>query len=150
MAAPKTLAPFSGTWVMDEKRSKLITPIRGVSKAIIVYDGKTWKYVHSHQESADDEPEQWQQTLVVNSPKFNTTQGVDITFHSRILRQGDSMLLEEHGETLHGQKTRNTVKYTLEDNGNTLIENETSVGPLGPQHNTYVLVREFSTPQAGQ
>jgi hypothetical protein len=146
----KELPPFSGTWILDNKRSKLIQHIGGESKAIIAYDGKTWHYVHSHQDSPDEEPEQWQTTMVVDSPKYNTVQGADITFHSRIARVGNAMVLYEHGETLHGQKTTNTVRYTLENGGNTLIETETSVGPLGPEHNIYVLNRYGAAPAAAQ
>ena len=40
----------------------------------------------------------------------------------------------------------NTVRYTLENGGNTLIETETSVGPLGPEHNIYVLNRYGAVP----
>ena len=145
--AAAKLPPFSGTWILNSQRSKLIQRISGESKAIIQYDGKSWHYIHSHQESPNEEPEQWQITLVVDSPQYKTVQGVDITFHSRIARQGNALLLTENGETLHGQKIHNTVRYTLDNDGNTLTETETSVGPLGPQRNIYVLEREGS-PQA--
>lgn len=138
------LPPFSGTWVLDNKRSQLGQRIDGESKAIIDYDGKTWVYIHSHQASPADLPDQWQTTLVVNSPKYNTVEGTDIVFHSRIARQGDVMLLSGYGVTVRGQKTRNSVRYTLQDDGNTLIESETTVNMLGPQHNLYVLHREGS------
>ncbi len=140
-----TLPPFSGTWVLDTKRSQLSQQIRGESKAIIDYDGKTWHYVHSHQVTAEEEPDQWQTTLVVNSPRYNITQTEEIVFHARIVRQGNAMVFSEYGVTLHGQKMRNTVRYTLEDDGNTMIQSETTLSPLGPQHNLYVLHREGVT-----
>ena len=31
------------------------------------------------------------------------------------------MVFSEYGVTLHGQKMRNTVRHTLEDDGNTMI-----------------------------
>ena len=142
------LPPFSGTWILDPARSQLSQRISGESKAIIDYDGKTWHYVHSHQQSPDELPDQWQTTLVVNSPKFNTTQTEEIVFHSRMIRAGNALVFSEYGVTMRGQKMRNTVRYTLEDDGNTLIEAETTVSPLGPQHNLYVLQREGTAPPA--
>lgn len=139
--SPKTLPPFSGTWILNTKRSKLTHAIPGESKAVIQYDGKTWHYIHAHQESPNDEPEAWQVTLVVNSPKLHVEQGEEITFRSRIRPQGNAMVLEEWGVTGHGQKIHNTVRYTLEDGGNTLVQTEVSVGPLGPERNVYVLER---------
>ena len=140
--APAKVPPFSGTWILDTKRSQLIQRINGESKAIIDYDGKTWHYVHSHQVSAEEEPDQWQTTLVVDSPTYKTTQTEEIVFHSRMIRQGNALVFSEYGRTMRGQKMRNTVRYTLEDDGNTLIQSETTVSPLGPQHNLYVLHRE--------
>jgi hypothetical protein len=147
--APAKLPAFSGTWILDTRRSKLSQSISGESKAIIEYDGKTWHYIHSHQETPAEEPDQWQTTLVVDSPKYNTVDGTDIVFHSRITRQGSAMVLLGYGVTVRGQKTRNTVRYTLEDDGNTLIESETNTNLLGPEHNLYVLHREGS-PQAAK
>ncbi|WP_263410101.1 hypothetical protein [Terriglobus tenax] len=141
----KALPPFSGTWMLNPKRSKLARPIEGESKAVIQYDGKSWHYIHSHQENINAEPEAWQVTMPVNSPKLHVEPGEEITFRSRIRQQGNAMLLEEWGTTGHGQKIHNTVRYTLEDNNNTLVQTEVSVGPLGPVRNVYVLERVDET-----
>jgi len=144
-AATKTLPPFSGTWMLNPQRSKLTRRIEGESKAVIQYDGKTWHYIHSHQETPNDEPDAWQVTLEVNSPKLHVEPGDEVTFRSRIRQQGNAMLLEEWGTTGHGQKIHNTVRYTLEDSNNTLVQTEVSVGPLGPVRNVYVLERVRTT-----
>lgn len=144
--ATAKVPPFAGTWLMNNQRSKLMNPIRGESRATIEYDGKTWHYIHSHLESPDDLPEEWQTTLIVDSPKFKTVLSEDIVFHERLIRQGDSLLLIERGETVNGQRFHSTVHYTLTDNGNTLIEAETLYGPLGPERNLYVLERQ---PESG-
>ena len=143
--AAKALLPFSGTWILNPHRSKLTRSIEGESKAVIQYDGKTWHYIHSHQETPNDEPEAWQMTLDVNSSKLHVEPGDEVTFRSRIRQQGNAMLLEEWGTTGHGQKIHNTVRYTLEDNNNTLVQTEVSVGPLGPVRNVYVLERVRTT-----
>ena len=120
----------------------------GENRAIIQYDGKTWHYIHTHQAEDEEKPDAWQTTLVVDSPTPHVVQGEDITFRSRIQRIGNAMLLTETGITLNGQKTANTVRYTLEDGGKTLVETETAVGPLGKQLNIYVLEREGPEPEA--
>jgi hypothetical protein len=145
-SASTTLPAFSGTWVLNPARSKVVQRSNGESRAVIQYDGKTWHYIHTHQAEEDEKPDAWQTTLVVDSPTPHVVQGEDITFRSRIQRVGNAMLLTETGVTLNGQKTANTVRYTLEDGGKTLIETETAVGPLGKQVNIYVLEREGEVP----
>lgn len=128
---------------MNPQRSKVVEHIRGLNTAVILYDGKTWTYIHRHQESEDEEPEAWQATYVVNSPTMHVAESAgDITFRSRIQSVGKTMLMTEVGTTLNHQQVHTTIKYELQDGGNTLIETETSVGPLGPQKNIYVLERE--------
>jgi hypothetical protein len=141
--ATAELQPFAGRWVMNNKKSKIVDRIQGVSSAVIIYDGKTWTYIHRHQASEDEEPEAWQATYTVNSPTMHVAESAgDITFRSRIARVGKTMVMTEVGTTLHNQQVHTTIKYELQDDGNTLVETEKSVGPLGPQTNIYVLERE--------
>ncbi len=146
-AADAPLPKFSGTWILNPTRSKLIQRATGESRAIIQYDGKTWHYIHTHQSEDEEKPDEWQTTMEVGSTKMHTSTGDDITFQSRMVREGSALVMQETGVTANGQKVRNTVRYTLEDNGNTLVETETSVGPLGPQKNIYVLEREGTRPK---
>jgi hypothetical protein len=141
-AVSTALPPFSGSWVLDPTRSVIAEPISGRSTAVIAYDGITWRYTHRHQSGPESQPEAWQITLTVGSPGFQTQAGEEITFRSRIQRRGNGLVLEQYGVTPRGQKIHNTTRYTLSDDGNTLTEVETSVGPLGPVKNTYVLVRD--------
>jgi hypothetical protein len=141
--ASPALPPFAGHWVLNLKRSKLMEPVKGLNTAVIVYDGKSWTYIHRHQDNPDDDPSAWQATYIVNSPTPHVSDnGADITFRSRLQRQGNVMLMTETGTTLNHQQVHTTIRYSLEDGGNTLVETETSVGPLGPQKNIYVLERE--------
>ena len=109
---------------------------------MISYDGKTWRYTHRHQSSPDEQPDAWQITLVVDSPKYQVQRGEEIAFRSRIYRRGKGLVLDQYGVTPRGQKFHNTTRYSLSDDGNTLTETEVSVGPLGPEKNTYVLKRD--------
>jgi hypothetical protein len=141
-AAPQSVPPFSGSWVYDPKRSVVTNRIPGRSSAVIDYDGKTWRYTHRHQSSPDVQPEAWQIALTVDSPKYQVQRGEEITFRTRIHRQGRDLLLEQYGVTSRGEKMRNSTRYALSDDGKTLTETETSVSRLGPVKNKYVLVRE--------
>lgn len=138
----KTVPPFTGNWVLDSKRSVTVDRISGRSTAVISYDGNMWRYTHRHQSSPDEQPEAWQISLVVDSPRYQVQRGEEIAFRSRIYRRGRGLVLEQYGVTPRGQKIHNTTRYTLSDNGNTLTETEISVGPLGPEKNTYVLERD--------
>jgi hypothetical protein len=144
-AAKATLPPFSGTWTLNLKRSKIEgdKPI-GVNQAVIEYDGKTWHYIHTHRNRYDQLSDTWQVTLVVGSPVYHVEQEEPLTFRSRIFRQGDAMVMLEHVKTDRGQRTTNMFRYTLEDGGNTLVEVDKVKGPLGTETNRYVLEREGS------
>jgi hypothetical protein len=149
-AASQSMPRFSGSWVYDPKRSVVTNRIPGRSSAVIDYDGKTWRYTHRHQSSPDVQPEAWQITLAVDSPKYQVQRGEEITFRTRIHRQGRDLLLEQYGVTSRGEKMRNSTRYALSDDGNTLTETETSVSRLGPVKNKYVLVREGDPSVADQ
>jgi len=141
-AVPKVIPPFSGSWIYDPKQSVVTNRISGVSSAVISYDGKTWQYTHRHQASPDEQPDAWQITLAVDSPKYQLERGEELAFRSRISRQGKGLLLDQLGATPRGERFHNTTRYTLSDDGNTLTETEISVSRLGKTTNKYVLVRE--------
>ena len=48
-----------------------------------------------------------------------------------MFRDGDSLALAEDITASDGQKAKSTVRYSLEDNGNTLIEVEKEETPAG-------------------
>ena len=143
-ATTQKLPPFSGTWLLNLKRSKIETDRpSGTSRAVIQYDGKTWHYIHIHwNNNYEQQEDQWQVTMTVGSPAFHVEREEPLTFRSRIYRQGDAMVLLEYIKTDKGQRTTTTVHYTLEDDGNTLIEEEKSKGPLGSTTNRWVLERQ--------
>jgi hypothetical protein len=137
------LPPFSGTWILNLKHSRIEGDRpAGTSKAIIQYDGKNWRYIHMHIDDDDQIPQSWETRLVVGSPVFHVEHERPLTFRSRIARQGDALVMTEYVRTDRGQQTSNTVRYTLEDDGNTLIELEQQKGPLGTETNRWVLERQ--------
>jgi hypothetical protein len=142
-ATGQKLPPFSGTWLLNMQRSKIEGDRpNGKSRAVIQYDGKTWHYIHIKWNGYDQQEDAWQVTLVVGSPVFHVEKEEPLTFRSRIYRQGDSLVMLEYVKTDKGQTATTTIHYTLEDNGNTLVEEEKSKGPLGLQTNRWVLERQ--------
>jgi hypothetical protein len=57
-------------------------------------------------------------------------------------RDGDALVLAEDITASDGQKAKNTVRYTLKDNGNTMIESEKEETPAGNETNRWVLERK--------
>lgn len=136
--------PFSGTWILNMQRSKVEAahpPISG--EAVILYDGKTWHFKRTHR-NATGKVDRWSIDLVVGSPKLHVEKDGPLVFHSRIYRDGDGLVLAEDITASDGQKAKNTVRYTLEHDGNTLIESEKEEAPAGNETNRWVLDREYS------
>ena len=146
------LPRFSGTWILDHEHTYLQRDRipGGESRAVIEYDGKTWHYVHTHLEGGDTLPDSWQIRMVVDSPKLHTERVEGVTFHSRIRRVGETLVMSENGTDPNHQHVYNTVTYFLQNDGNTLIQEERSKGPLGTVVNHWVLQRAGmgSTPAA--
>ena len=136
------LPPFSGTWVLNMQRSKVEAahpPASG--EAVILYDGKTWHFKRTHK-SAAGKVDVWSIDLVVGSPEFHVEKDGPLVFLSRMFRDGDSLVLTEDITASDGQKAKNTVRYSLEDHGNTLIEDEKEETPAGNETNRWILERK--------
>ncbi len=136
------IPPFSGTWILNMQRSKVEAahpPVSG--EAVILYDGKTWRFKRTHK-SATGKLDTWSIDLVVGSRKFHVEKDGPLVFHSRMYRDGDALVLAEDITASDGQKAKNTVRYTLEEDGNTLIESEKEETPAGNETNRWVLERK--------
>ena len=81
--------------------------------------------------------------MIVGSPVFHVEKHEPLTFRSRIYRQGDSLVMLEYIKDDKGQTVTTTIHYTLEEEGNTLIEEEKSKGPLGVTTSRWVLERQI-------
>jgi hypothetical protein len=152
-SAKRPPAPFSGTWALDLQRSTIQGQRpTGSSRAVIEYDGRTWRYRHIHSNSYDQVSDAWDTTLTVGAKTLHVAREEPLTFRSRIYlekngsgknaTQGDTLVLQEFVRTDRGGAARNTVRYSLEDGGNTLIETEKSVGAMGTEINRWILRRQ--------
>jgi len=140
---PKTIPPFTGTWTLDLHRStfegKAHPPI--AAEVVIRYDGTHWHRWRSHT-APDGKVDAHAVDLIVDSPKPLVIKDGPITFYSRITHDGDALVLKEDIVANTGEKATNTVRYTLEDNGKTLVEFEQEVTPEGNETNRWVSTRK--------
>jgi hypothetical protein len=114
-------------------------PVSG--EAVIRYDGQTWHFKRTHRNDAG-KVDVWSIDLVVGSPKFHVEKDGPYVFRSRMFRDGDSLVLAENITASNGQKGKNTVRYSLEDNGNTLIADEKEETPAGNETNRWIFERK--------
>jgi hypothetical protein len=129
--AEKLPPPFSGTWVLKMQRSKVEAAHPPVSsEAIIRYDGKTWHFKRTHRYDSG-RVDVWSIDLVVGSSKFQVEKDGPYVFRSRMYRDGDALVLAQDITASDGQKAKNTVRYSIEDKGNTLIEMKRKRRPQG-------------------
>ena len=80
--------------------------------------------------------------LIVDSPKPLVVKNGPVTFYSRITRDGNALILKQDIVADTGEKATNTVRYTLEDSGKTLVEFEQEVTPEGNETNRWVSTRK--------
>jgi len=110
-------------------------------EAVIRYDGKTWHFKRTRRNDAD-KVSVWSIDLVVGSPKIEVQKDGPYIFYSRIVRDGQALVLAQDITASDGSKGKNTVRYSLEDNGNTLIADEKEETPVGNETNHWVFERK--------
>jgi hypothetical protein len=142
-AQNKTVPPFTGTWTLDLHRTTFVgkphPPI--AAKVIIRYDGTHWYRWRSHT-GPDGKVDAHSMKLIVDSAKPLVVKDGPVTFYSYIRRDGDALVLNQDIVANTGEKATNTVRYTLEDSGNTLVEFEQEVTPAGNETNRWVSTRK--------
>jgi hypothetical protein len=142
-AQNKPVPPFTGTWTLDLHRStfdgKAHPPI--AAEVVIRYDGTHWHRWRSHT-GPDGKVDAHAVDLIVDSPKPLIVKDGPVTFFSRITHDGNALVLKEDIVADTGEKATNTVRYTLEDNGKTLIEFEQEITPEGNETNRWVSTRK--------
>jgi hypothetical protein len=142
-AQNKTIPPFTGTWTLDLQRStfegKAHPPI--AAEVVIRYDGTHWHRWRSHT-APDGKVDAHAIDLIVDAPEPQVVKDGPVTIYSRITRDGNALILHQDIVVNTGEKATNTVRYTLEDNGKTLVEFEQEVTPDGNETNRWVSTRK--------
>jgi hypothetical protein len=142
-AQTKPIPPFTGTWTLDLHRStfdgKAHPPI--AAEVVINYDGTHWHRWRSHT-APDGKVDAHAMDLIVDAPAPQVVKNGPATTYSRITRDGNALVLHQDLVADTGEKATNTVRYTLEDNNQTLIEFEQEVTPEGNETNRWVSTRK--------
>ena len=142
-AQNKSVPPFTGTWILDLHRTTFVgKPHPPIAATVdIRYDGTHWHRWRSHT-APDGKVDTHSIDLIVDSPKPLITRDGPVTTYSYIHHDGDALVLKQEFVANTGEKATNTVRYTLEDAGNTLIEFEQEVTPEGNETNRWVSTRK--------
>ena len=142
-AQTKPVPPFSGTWKLDLQRTAFIgkphPPIAG--SVVIRYDGTHWYRWRSHTTS-DGTVDKNSTRLIADSPKPVITREGPLTFYSRLKHDGEALVLTQDIVANTGERATNTVRYSLADHGNTLVEDEQEITPAGNETNHWVSTRQ--------
>jgi hypothetical protein len=145
MLSPQTTAvpPFTGTWKLDIHRTTFIgKPHPPIAATVVIrYDGAHWYRWRSHT-AATGSVDSSSMRLVVGSPKPQVTKAGPLTVYSRLKRDGEALVLSQEFIANTGERATNTVRYSLADHGNTLIEDEREVSPAGNETNHWVSTRQ--------
>jgi len=137
----QTPSPFSGTWKLNPSKSKLQTPQPpSTSTVIITFNGTHWHYQRTHEYSAR-KPETFSIDLDVNAPQPHIEKDAPFTFSSRLTREGATLVLHEDITASNGQKATSTIRYTLANNAQTLVELEHKQTPSHDELNRWVFDR---------
>ena len=139
----KTIPPFTGTWTLDLRRTTFVgkahPPI--AAEVVIRYDGTHWHRWRSHT-AADGKVDKQSMDIIVDSPKPLVKKEGPVTVYSRMTHDGNALVLEENFVADTGEKATNTVRYTLEDSGKTLIEFEQETAQGETETNRWVSTRK--------
>jgi hypothetical protein len=142
-AQTNKLPAFTGSWTLDIHRctfeGKPHPPIAAAT--VIRYDGTHWHRSVSHT-SADGKVDAHVIDLIVDSPKPRIEKDGPLTFYSKIRHDGDALILMQNIVANTGEKATNSVRYTLEEHGNVLIESEQEITPAGNETNRWVSTRK--------
>jgi hypothetical protein len=139
----KAVPPFAGTWILDLHRTTFVgKPHPPIAATVVIrYDGTHWHRWRSHT-APDGKVDVHSMDLIVDSAKPLVVKSGPVTFYSYIRHDGDALVLKEDIVANTGEKATNTVRYTLEDSGNTLVEFEQEVTPAGNETNRWVSTRK--------
>lgn len=79
--------------------------------------------------------------MVVDSREDRIARDPPLTIRARVTREGDVIILTEEYTADTGEKASNNVRYSVTNDGSTLVEDEREVTPDGNEHNVWILKR---------
>ena len=132
---------FTGAWKLNLAKSKLETPNPPTASTVtITFNGAHWHYQRTHEYSAR-KPETFSTDLDLNAPRPRIEKDGPLTFASKLIREGATLVLHEDITATNGQQATNTIRYTLTNNAKTLTELEHKQTPSHNETNRWVFDR---------
>lgn len=135
------LPAFSGRWELVAEQSQFASahpPVSGISN--ISYDGTHWR-LESACTGADGSVIRRATVVTVDSPRPNIAKSGTAEQRSRMHRDGDAMVLDEEITAADGHTAKSSVRYSLEQDGQTLIALEEQHTSSGAETNRWVFHR---------
>jgi hypothetical protein len=110
---------FTGTWIFNPHTSSLEIPPPSASTFHIKHDEPNFHLSRTH--VFNGKSDTWEIDLVTDGKHEVIERNSHYTARTRIYWEGRSLVLDMKMETKNGESASNLVKYSLADDGNTLI-----------------------------
>jgi hypothetical protein len=131
---------LSGTWVFDAQKSLLQDP--PPTSMTFQIDQHDPHVRLSRTQVYGGKSDTWTLDTVTDGQKEVVQHLALYTTHTRMYWDGDALVLDEKITASDGSKATNTVKYSLADDGKTLLGIETAVTPVGKATNKWVYEKQ--------
>jgi|HubBroStandDraft_5_1064220.scaffolds.fasta_scaffold157460_2 hypothetical protein len=136
--APPTAKPnYSGMWVFDPHKSKLVVPPPSSMTLEIKQEDPQISFARS--QTYGDQSFNWKLATTVDDPKPVQEDGPGYVTDSRVYWQQNSLVLEQKITSSDGTKVSDVVTYTLMPDGSLqAFESQTTVGGKGANNNRWI------------
>ncbi|HEY1731667.1 MAG TPA: hypothetical protein VGG15_07950 [Terriglobales bacterium] len=136
--APSAAKPnYSGTWVFDSHKSKLVVPAPSSMTLEIKQEDPKISFVRA--QTYGDQNFNWKLAANVDDPKPVQEDGPGYVTDSRVYWQQNSLVLDQKMTASDGTKVSDVVTYTLLPDGSLqAFESQTTVGGKGVNNNKWI------------
>jgi hypothetical protein len=128
---------LAGVWVLSTTRSTVAQQGIRAGRLRIDHQGLQLRFHRTFVTAEGGDDLSW---VLTTDGVEKTTRSEGVTTHSRLFWEGDQLVLDEKLE-LPGRTATNVVRYSLTDEGRTLIAKEAFRGPRLQYDNTWVFER---------
>ena len=129
---------FSGVWQVDFRKSNLEIKAPTSSMFTIQHEDPLLKLTRTHK--ADGYEDTFSLALSTDGTECISQKG-DVEIRSTCVWR-DATLCFQSRFLVEGAKAENVVIYSMSEDGQEIVADETFVGPLMSYHNKWVLVRQ--------
>ncbi len=137
-APPPTAKPnYSGTWIFDAHKSKLVVPPPSSMTLEIKQEDPQISFMRT--QAYGDQSFNWKLAATVDDPKPVQEDGPGYVTDSRVYWQQNALVLDQKMTASDGTKVSDVVTYTLLPDGSLqAFESQTTVGGKGANNNKWI------------